>query len=97
VTVFGNSSDALEMVRATPQRYDLVITDHAMPKMTGLEMVKEMQKIRKDIPVILVTGVLDAKIEKQIDDLGIRICLEKPVFKHVLAASVRKALDGNYT
>jgi CheY-like chemotaxis protein len=36
--------------------FDLVITDHAMPGMTGAELAKHIRDMRPDLPIILATG-----------------------------------------
>ena len=46
-------ADALELVRSGPDRFDLIITDMTMPKMTGDKLAREVFKIRPDMPVIL--------------------------------------------
>ncbi|MBW2055818.1 MAG: response regulator, partial [Deltaproteobacteria bacterium] len=48
--------EALESFRANPDQFDLVITDMTMPQMTGDQLVKEILKIRPDVPTILCTG-----------------------------------------
>mgnify|MGYP000861799589 CR=1 FL=1 len=37
-------------------RFDLVITDQAMPQMTGDQLISAIRQIRRDIPVVLATG-----------------------------------------
>lgn len=46
---------ALEILKSEPD-IELVITDHAMPQMTGLQLAEAVQKDWPDIPVILATG-----------------------------------------
>jgi DNA-binding response OmpR family regulator len=41
-------------------KIDLMMVDMKMPKVTGLEVVKEMKRINKKIPVIILTGSIDA-------------------------------------
>ncbi len=36
--------------------YDLVITDHTMPKLTGLELIRRVHAVRPDLPCILISG-----------------------------------------
>jgi len=50
------SLDALELFKAMPAKFDLVITDMTMPQMTGDALARELMKIRPGIPVILCTG-----------------------------------------
>ena len=56
VTVSTDSRDALSFFRSKPEEFDLVITDMTMPNMTGVELARELIKIRQEIPVILCTG-----------------------------------------
>ncbi|CAB1073561.1 multi-sensor hybrid histidine kinase [Olavius algarvensis Delta 1 endosymbiont] len=56
VTTRTSSLEALELFRAQPDKFDLVITDMTMPNMTGDEFAAKIMTIRADIPVILCTG-----------------------------------------
>ena len=51
-----SGSDALSLFLDNPGSFDMVITDYAMPMMTGSVLAKEVLKVRPDIPVILYTG-----------------------------------------
>ncbi|MBF0231964.1 MAG: transporter substrate-binding domain-containing protein, partial [Desulfamplus sp.] len=51
-----SSIEALEAFRSSPDKFDLVITDMAMPKMAGDKLATELIKIRHDIPILLCTG-----------------------------------------
>jgi PAS domain S-box-containing protein len=51
---------AVAAVQANPRRFDVVVTDQAMPRMSGLELVKRLRDLRADLPVILHTGNVDA-------------------------------------
>ena len=44
-----------------PYEFDLVITDYTMPKLTGLDLAREVKRIRPDIPIVLCTGILVRK------------------------------------
>jgi CheY-like chemotaxis protein len=85
--------EALERIRAMPDQFDLVITDMAMPVMTGNILVTQIRKIYPAMPVILCTGYSDAIDEVQAKDSGINAFLMKPMETSVLAAAVRKVLD----
>jgi len=87
------SVEALELFRAEPDRFDLVITDMTMPHMTGDKLARELMKIRPDIPVILCTGHSKLVSEAKAKDMGIRAFVMKPILKRTLAEAVRKALD----
>lgn len=94
VVAVTDALDALHAFRLKPQGFDLVIMDMLMPRMTGVELAGELQKIRPDIPVILCTGMLDADEEEIAGLNGFREVLSKPVFLRDMALSVRRVLDG---
>jgi len=89
-----SSVQALELFRAEPDRFDLVITDMTMPHMTGDKLAQELMKIRPDIPIILCTGHSRLVSEAKAKDIGIRAFFMKPLVMRNLAETVRKAL-GN--
>ena len=92
VTVQTDSPAAWELFAQQPEAFDLVITDMAMPKMTGIELAKKILERRPDFPVILCTGFSQMINEEKAKSLGIKAYLMKPVLKSKLAASVRQAL-----
>ena len=93
VTTRTSSIEALEIFQAKPYDFELVITDMAMPNMTGGQMATKMVAIRPDIPVILCTGYSKKMSSESAADIGIRAFAYKPVVKAELAKTVRKVLD----
>ena len=88
-----SSIEALELFRAEPDRFDLVITDMTMPHMTGDKLARELMKIRSDIPVILCTGHSRLVSEEKVNEMGIKAFVMKPLVMRNLAETVRKVLD----
>ena len=89
-----NSLEALELFRAEPDRFALVITDMTMPHITGDKFAIELKRIREDIPVILCTGYSN-KISAEIAlEIGIDAFTYKPFSKADLASTVREVLDN---
>ncbi|OQX61493.1 MAG: hypothetical protein B5M55_08825 [Desulfococcus sp. 4484_242] len=86
--------EALEMFRADPDRFDIVITDHTMPHMTGQDLAGEFLRMRPDIPIILCTGFAEPSISETAKASGIRELIAKPVAIHELAETIRNVLDG---
>ena len=94
VTTRTSSIEALELFKARPQYFDLVITDMTMPKLTGDDLAQEFIRIRPDIPVILCTGY-SAKVDAQkAMTKGIRAFILKPILRRKLAEAIRRVLDG---
>jgi len=94
VTTRTSSTEALELFKAKPQAFDLAITDMTMPHMAGDELVREMKKVRPDIPVILCTGFSTQISEEKAKGIGIRAFAMKPIVTQELAEMVRQVLDG---
>ncbi len=89
-----NPLEALEIFQADPQQFDLLITDMSMPQMTGDRLVKEILKLRPDMPTILCSGFNEKMDEERAAEIGIRQYLEKPYDKRFMAKIVRDVLDG---
>jgi PAS domain S-box-containing protein len=87
-----SSVQALELFRAEPDRFDLVITDMTMPDMTGDKLARELMKIRPDIPVILCTGHSSLVSQEKAKEIGIRAFVMKPLVMRNFAETVRKVL-----
>jgi CheY-like chemotaxis protein len=79
VTTFNDSLEALNEFQANPQKYDCIITDQTMPKLTGIELVKEITRLRKDLPIIMQTGYSEHITDETINNTGIIKLLKKPV------------------
>jgi len=86
-TVFEaySGKEALEIMRREDS-IDLVVTDQAMPKMTGTELAKFMRSEWPDIPVLLATGYADMSPR---DEIGLHK-LTKPFFQRDLVAAIRQ-------
>jgi PAS domain S-box-containing protein len=85
---------ALDMVRADPGRFALVLTDQTMPTMTGLQLSSELRLIRPELPVIMMTGYTAPHMAERVAAAGIRELLLKPVTMRSLGLSVHAALTG---
>ncbi len=86
---------ALKAFRVQPDRFDLVITDMAMPNITGDKLAKELMRIRPDIPIILCTGFSEMITENSAKDLGISEFIMKPINTRYMAETIRRVLKGS--
>ena len=93
VNAFTDSLAALSEFRKNPDKYRVIITDMAMPDMSGAKLAEEIKKISPDIAVILCTGYSDSIDEKKAAELGIDEFLLKPVDSNHLATSIREAIN----
>jgi DNA-binding NtrC family response regulator len=92
VTALTNSVEALEVFRARPYCFELVITDMIMPKMMGDILAKELIEIRPGIPVILCTGYSECIIKNRAEEMG-RAFLMKPFDLYEIGKTIRKVLN----
>lgn len=93
VTIRSSSVEALEAFRAAPERYDVVITDQTMPKLTGSRLAAELLAIRPDLPVILTTGFSETISTETFGRHSIRAFVMKPIVMHDLSSALRRVLD----
>jgi len=94
VTPKTDSQEALEEFAALPEKFDLVITDMTMPKMTGEQLARRLMEIKPDIPVILCTGFNETITEEKALAMGIDKFVMKPIVKDELANTIRTVLDN---
>jgi len=93
-TTCSDGKEALAEFEKAPLYYDLVLTDHCMPVMTGRAMATEMLAIRPSLPIILATGYADLMSINETSALGLFKCLVKPIKKEVLYDTIHRCL-GN--
>jgi len=93
VTPLSSSTEALATFLAMPDKFDLVLTDQAMPDMTGVDLAREILKIR-DVPIILLTGFADSATPKMAKEVGILEVLTKPAEHHHLTRAIRRHLQS---
>jgi PAS domain S-box-containing protein len=84
---------ALELFKENPEKFDLIVTDMTMPKMTGLDLAHAILQIRPDIPIIMCTGFSEDLTEETASDLGISEIIYKPILNRDMTEKVRKVLD----
>lgn len=84
---------ALETFRGDPAAFDLVITDFTMPRLTGVELAREVIARRADMPVLLLSGHSGTWTVEKLHALGVRGLLNKPMSAADLAVAVRRALE----
>jgi len=92
VTWFQRPEEALAEFNDHPKGYDLVVSDLAMPGMTGDNLAAAMLCTRPDIPILITTGLIDSAILKKAQEIGVCNVLLKPVSASVLAREIAQRL-----
>lgn len=78
VTTCVDGEDALRKVEATPDAWDLVISDVSMPRLSGDRLARALRDIRPGLPVILMSGNAALVTPRRLYALGVAAVLEKP-------------------
>ncbi len=87
-----NSVEALKNFRTHSHKFDLIMTDQAMPHLKGIELAEKMKEIRPDIKILLITGFIDETVTKYIENAVIDDYLIKPILTTELSEKIRKVL-----
>ncbi len=82
----------LRKLRGAPADYDLIITDYAMPVMSGSDMLKQARKIRPDLPCIIISGYADSQsISRKPSEI---VVLTKPFTFDQISAAICTVFAG---
>ncbi|MEW6170310.1 MAG: response regulator [Candidatus Omnitrophota bacterium] len=90
VATAASGEEAIKVVQEF--KPDLALLDVRMQGMDGLETLKKMKEINKDVKVIMVSGVNDAEAIKKARDLGVLDYIHKPLILQELEQIVLKEI-----
>lgn len=79
VTAAGSAETALEYLRQNPHHFDIVLSDHGMPGMNGLQFVAATRRLWPDLPVVLLTGWGESILQTQKENARPNAVLSKPI------------------
>lgn len=90
IVTADSAREALRLIADGP--FDLILSDHKMPGMSGIELFERAEALRPRVPKILITGWTEATSASELERLGICAMLPKPWDDAELKATLRKAL-----
>jgi YesN/AraC family two-component response regulator len=91
IFVASNGAEGLEIFKEHKDDIDLVITDIQMPKLNGIEMIKEIKKIVPNKPIIITTAFTESEYLVEAIKLGVDKFLQKPVDLMELIETISKS------
>ena len=95
VLALTRPNDALAAFRADPAGFDVVVLDHTMPGLSGLDLAAHISSARRDLPIVLLSGLAESLSQSALDRAGIRECLPKPLPLSQMAEVVQALLASD--
>lgn len=94
ISIYTDPEKALQIFRAAPLDFDIVITDYSMPKLTGTDLACELWACQPEIPIILCTGYADPLVKNTSGFTGKIERLMKPFDITDLSLAIQKLLSN---
>ena len=90
------ASAAAFLAARTNHQFDCLVTDIRMPGMTGIDLIEHLDDRGVDLPVIVLSSVLDPQVRIHALSLGVRAWFTKPVSDERLLGAIAAAIgDGS--
>ncbi|MBZ9860154.1 response regulator [Mesorhizobium sp. CA12] len=100
VTCAAGGAEALAIIERTPHEFDVIVTDFAMPLVSGVEVIRFARNLRSDWPAVMITGYADAEaISNRPSDVPLvnKPFREKDLIESILRVSALKPVGGRPT
>jgi DNA-binding response OmpR family regulator len=100
VATASNGERALAKIAAAKKPFDVVITDHLMPRVSGLELVRQLRGKNFGGKIVVLSGHLGADNVNAYELLGVDMMISKPFdveeLRHTIDVLTKKApMNGN--
>ena len=86
-----NGNDALEFI--SKNKYDLIITDIKMPKMSGIDILRESMALHPNTPVIMITAFASTEVAVEAMKLGAYDYITKPFNVDEIKIIIKNAIE----
>ncbi len=83
---FTSPRQALDQLRTSPEVPSLLVTDYNMAEMSGLDVAKHAAEMHPGMPIVIVSGFIDERVERTGRALGVREFVHKPDLPEMCAA-----------
>ncbi|NBC16416.1 MAG: PAS domain S-box protein [Bacteroidetes bacterium] len=95
VVTARSGEEALQLVRMHGQDVRAIITDMVMPKMGGLQLIREVRRIDHTLPILASSGNMSHEVLRDLVKAGVRTFLPKPYTTRRLLMALERLLDGS--
>lgn len=93
---FTSSVAALEAFKADPEGFDAILSDEAMPELSGASLAAQVRKLRSDIPIVLMSGYVTTALIARARAAGVGEVLSKPLVKQDIARCLATVLPRRH-
>jgi DNA-binding response OmpR family regulator len=90
IEIVSDGEEALSELTRKPGAFDLIITDHSMPRMNGVELVKRLRDTSFRGKIVVLSAHLSAENVAAYAALGVDMVIPKPFDVHLLRAAIRE-------
>lgn len=90
IEIVSDGEEALSELTRKPGSFDLLITDHSMPRMNGVELVKRLRDTAFGGKIVVLSAHLSAENRAAYLALGVDTMIPKPFDVHLLRATIRE-------
>ena len=96
VSYFANPLQALAELEASPEQWDVLLTDENMPELSGLDLAERVHSLRDDLPIILWSGRPLEERDDRLADIGVSRFLMKPIRIREIQEAIEQSIarDG---
>ena len=88
VECFPEGVSALARIRENPAAFDLFISDHHMPKMNGLEVVRELRRLNFTGKIF----IFSSEIDEDVNDIYLQLKVDQVLPKPIILSELRQLL-----
>jgi DNA-binding response OmpR family regulator len=94
VATASNGEKALKKIAAAKQPFDVIITDHLMPRVSGLELVRELRARKFGGKVVVLSAHLGENNIRAYEELGVDMMISKPFDVEELRRTIEVMTNG---
>jgi nitrogen-specific signal transduction histidine kinase/ActR/RegA family two-component response regulator len=90
VAGFSDQLAAMDAIRTNASQFDLIIADYNMPSLSGLEFARFVRGMRADLPIVIITGLIDDTLRTEAARIGIQELIAKPFSLTSFCSTLRR-------
>src|SRR5207248_10213187 len=94
VLLARDGREAVQLFREAPEKVAIVLLDLTMPVMGGEEALRELQRVRPTVRVLLSSGFNEVEAVRRFTGKGLAGFIQKPYTAMALASKIKRALDA---